>query len=199
MSLQTTASDPMPRTPALWWTTRLPSLLDLVPVNLLPAHALHFSRAGDYQLLSWEVLKMGTRLWILASVIVTLGLMPQIRQADAADLGDRIDDRLDRRGERINERLDRRGDRINERLDRRGDARNERLDRRADRAEEAGRDNLARRLDRKGDRIENRLDRRGDRIENRLDRRGNRVENRLDRRGNRMDRHPGRAGRGRGR
>ena len=49
--------------------------------------------------------------------------------ASAADRGDRVEQRLDRRGDRIDNRLDRRGDRIDERLDRR-----------AERAEDQGRD-----------------------------------------------------------
>ena len=39
----------------------------------------------------------------------------------AADVGDRVEDRLDQRGDRIEDRLDQRGDRIEDRLDRQGD------------------------------------------------------------------------------
>lgn len=47
----------------------------------------------------------------------------------AADFGDRVEQRLDHRGDRIEQRLDRRGDRIEHRLDRRGDVIDHRLDR----------------------------------------------------------------------
>jgi hypothetical protein len=67
-----------------------------------------------------------------------------------ADLGDRIDRRLDRRGERIERRFDAA----------------------SDRAAASGHPIAARHLERRGERIERRLDRRGDRIDRRLDRRG---------------------------
>ena len=69
-----------------------------------------------------------------------------------ADVGDRIDDRFDRRGDRIDNRLDRKGDRIDDRLDRRGDRLENRFDARADRAAANGRDGLANRLERQGNR-----------------------------------------------
>ena len=65
----------------------------------------------------------------------------------AADVGDRVEDRLDHRGDRIEDRLDERGDRVEDRLDHRGDRINDRLDRQSDRAEDRGHDKLAARLD----------------------------------------------------
>lgn len=94
---------------------------------------------------------MRTQMWGMVVLTVALGTVSLVAQGNAADIGDRVNERLDHRGDRINERLDRRGDAINERLDRRGDAVNERLDQKADRAQAAGKEELAARLDRKGD------------------------------------------------
>ena len=60
--------------------------------------------------------------------LLSFGLVFASAEA-SADFGDRVENRLDRRGDRIDRRLDRRGDRIDRRLDRRG----QRFDRRFDR------------------------------------------------------------------
>jgi hypothetical protein len=73
---------------------------------------------------------------------LTVLLLAATGTAAAGDRGDRIDQRLDRKGERIEHRLDARGDRIDARLDRKGE-------------------HAEARWDRRGDRIDRRLDRRG--------------------------------------
>lgn len=102
---------------------------------------------------------------IVASLLLAAG------NALAADRGDRVEQRFDRRGDRIDNRLDRKGDRIDERLDRRAEI-----------AENHGHERRAAHFDDKGDRIENRLDHKGDRADNRWDRRGERFDRRWDHR-----------------
>ena len=95
---------------------------------------------------------------IISGIFSLLILIPATG-ALADDVGQKIEDRFDRRGDAINERLDQRGANINDRLDQRGanindrlDQRganiNERLDARSQRALENGRLGKAARLDR---------------------------------------------------
>ncbi len=70
------------------------------------------------------------------------------------------------------------GDRIEARLDNRGDRINHQLDRASNRAAAAGHPKAAVRLDRKGNRIDRHLDIKGNRINNRLNRR-NRINRAL--------------------
>ena len=68
-----------------------------------------------------------TALWTSTLSVLIAG------NALAQDIGDRVENRADRRGDRIEQRLDQRGDRIDDRLDARSDRRLDRRGRQADR------------------------------------------------------------------
>ncbi|BCT94674.1 hypothetical protein LYSHEL_05450 [Lysobacter helvus] len=113
------------------------------------------------------VMKHRTALSSLALLLLGLALAGT---AAAADRGDRVEHRMDRRGDRIDHRLDRRGARIEQRYDQR-----------ARWADAHGHERMADRLEHRGNRIEQRLDRRGDLADARWDRRGERFDRRWDR------------------